>query len=75
MNRGDTTAAGEAEARCRSCGRMLPDGLWFARIQRNGRTLEFCRPRCVESFLSAEDANAEADENRYSEAGFMVEAG
>jgi len=42
----------EEEGQCWNCGRTLPSGLWFARIQRHGRTVEFCRPRCLEAFLN-----------------------
>jgi len=43
--------AEESGDRCDQCGRALPDGPWFARLYRGGRTVKFCRPRCLEEFL------------------------
>jgi hypothetical protein len=64
----------EIEGRCCHCGRILPAGLWFARIQRHGRLLEFCRPRCVEQFFGATEAVPEGSEHSYNEAGFLAAA-
>jgi len=44
-------AAEEIANRCDQCGRALPGGPWFARLHRGGRTVKFCRPRCLEAFL------------------------
>ncbi len=68
------SVANEIEARCCHCGRLLPGGLWFARIQRHGRTLEFCRPRCLEQFLEAAETEVEWGEHSYPEAGFLAGA-
>jgi hypothetical protein len=37
---------------CHQCGRKLPGGLWFARLNLNGVWRVFCRPSCVEKFLT-----------------------
>jgi hypothetical protein len=74
MNNSDSMATDEVTARCHYCGRTLPGGLWFARIQRHGRTLEFCRPRCVELFYSTAAASTADFENHYRPTGFMQAA-
>lgn len=53
---------GEPEALCGYCKRALPYGLWFARIRRGGRLLTFCRPRCLEMFLSAASPGEACDQ-------------
>jgi hypothetical protein len=58
MKNNDPPTTDDAAPRCRFCGRVIPDGFWFARLWRNGGRLEFCRPRCVELFLEASDREA-----------------
>ena len=66
------TEEAEAEGRCDFCGRTLLGGLWFARIQRGGRTVEFCRPRCLEAFLNAAARDDGAFANRYATSGLKT---
>ena len=72
MNGRESTADDEVADRCSYCGRILPGGLWFARIQRGGRTLEFCRPWCVEAFLNATARENGVFENHYAMSGLMT---
>ena len=50
---------------CTYCQRAFPEGKWFARLWRNGRPLEFCRPRCVELFLDPRSQDDEGVEDQY----------
>lgn len=47
-----------APRRCYFCGRVVPEGVWFARIMRGDVMLCFCRPRCVEQYLEAPEKRA-----------------
>lgn len=39
---------------CYQCGRPLPEGFFFARICQAGEWLVFCRPGCLERYLTRE---------------------
>jgi len=72
ISRVSRAAVAEVEGRCAHCGRELAGGLWFARIQRGGRTVEFCRPRCLEAFLNAANQANPALEDRYGRSDLIT---
>lgn len=36
---------------CYYCGRLIAEGNWFARFERDGHCIALCRPQCVESLF------------------------
>lgn len=56
MNQNNAPITEEKVARCFFCGKEIPDNHWFARLPQGGRTVTFCRPRCLEKFLEQTEA-------------------
>ena len=70
MTNFDATQAHAGPLNCYSCGRVIPDGNWFARIRLGEGRVGLCGPGCVESFLEYPDrcAGAEFSTNSFSRA-------
>lgn len=72
MNEREAISAGAGSGHCRQCERPLPDGICFARLRRGETILEFCRPYCLEKFLSATSPLEEFPEPAYGATNLVM---
>jgi hypothetical protein len=61
MNRNSFANNDGQATSCVQCGKLIPDGNWFARFREDGRWVAVCRPFCLEKYLDAKEAEGETE--------------
>jgi hypothetical protein len=56
MNRNSIADNDDKAIRCVQCGKLIPDGNWFARFRVGGQWITVCRPFCLEKYLDTKEA-------------------